>query len=278
MKITKRQLRRIIEEQVPMPNNGGAPPAGPPQPQVKQKRWKTEVTDEYDKGYKDGMVGVDPSEDASRSYDDGYTDALADIAEEENMAAMPQMERTMRITRKQISETLKEMQLIKEDAIDTELDHLRKNVNDDLDHIKDLKDDIKADHEEEVRAEKEKHRKDEALRRRIKAIIREMHHEQGYDAREDERLAALHGAAADHEQSYASRRDDAEFEERHHHEDQGYDDREDERLADEHGSAAHHKQDYAARRGDAHFEKRHHEARKRQLRKIVRETIKTRKK
>jgi hypothetical protein len=285
MSVSNKQLRRIIRrtvsEQVAVPDNGGAPPAAVSMPQVKQKRWKAEVTDDYDKGYKDGMVGVDPSEDASRSYDDGYTDALADLAEEENIAAMPQMERTMRITRKQLRETIKEMQMIREDSIDTELDHLKKNVADDLDHIKDLKDDIKDDHEEEVRAEKEKHRKDESRRRakkvgynQLRKMIREMH--QGYDAREDERLAALHGPAADHEQSYEARRDDAEYEERHHHEDQGYDDREDERLAAKHGSAAHHTQDYADRRDDAHFEKRHHESLKRRLRRIVRENTKRR--
>jgi hypothetical protein len=142
----------------------------------------------------------------------------------------------MRISRKQLRETIKEMQMISEDAIDTELDHLRKNVNDDLDHIKDLKDDVKDDHEEELRAEKEKERKDETRRRRrgktvgynkLRSIIREMHDEQGYDDREDERLAAEHGGEDEHEQDYKDRRDDAEFEERegshievhhHHHE------------------------------------------------------------
>ena len=181
----------------------------------------------------------------------------------------------MKVTKRQLQRIIREERAaLREDAIDTELDHLKKNISNDLDHVKDLKDDIKDDHEEEVRAEKEKHRKDEALRRRLKAIIREMHHDghhQGYDAREDERLAALHGAAADHDQSYKARRDDAEFEERHHHEDQGYDDREDERLAAKHGSAAHHKQDYAARRGDAGFE--HHKMKKHEVKRLIRKMI-----
>ncbi len=52
-------------------------------------------------------------------------------------------------------------------------------------------------------------------RKQLKRIIREMHDEQGYDAREDERLAAEHGAESDHEQDYKDRRDDAGFEKRH---------------------------------------------------------------
>tara|TARA_A100001011_G_scaffold397557_3_gene498962 strand:- start:826 stop:1614 length:789 start_codon:yes stop_codon:yes gene_type:complete len=153
----------------------------------------------------------------------------------------------MKITRKQIREAIKEFRTINEDHIDTELDHLKKNVHDDIEHIKDLKDDIKDDHEEELRAEKEKrdHEKHEALRRRILKMIRETHHEQGYDAREDEHLAALYGPATDHEQDYKDRRDDAGFEEREDEQEQG-----------SHIEVHHH---------------HHHEALKRRLRRIVRE-------
>lgn len=94
-KISKRRLRMIIREEKARvlaemqhmePGMEMEQPA-PAAPQTKKKRWKAEVTDEYDKGYKDGMADIPPPEDASRSYDDGYTDALADIAEEEEMAA-----------------------------------------------------------------------------------------------------------------------------------------------------------------------------------------------
>ena len=92
-KISKRRLRMIIREEkarvmaeMQHMDPGMEQPA-PAAPQTKKKRWKAEVTDEYDKGYKDGMADIPPSEDASRSYDDGYTDALADIAEKEEMAA-----------------------------------------------------------------------------------------------------------------------------------------------------------------------------------------------
>ena len=131
----------------------------------------------------------------------------------------------MRLTKSQLRLAVRK--LIKEDSIDTELDHLKKNVADDLDHIADLHDDIKDDHEEEVRAEKEKH-KHESRRRgakkvgyhQLRRIIREQsievhhHYDQGYDDREDERLAAEHGGEDDHDQDYHDRRDDAGFEER----------------------------------------------------------------
>ena len=50
-------------------------------------------------------------------------------------------------------------------------------------------------------------------KRQLKRIIRE--ESQGYDAREDESLAAEHGPESEHEQDYEDRRDDAGFEERH---------------------------------------------------------------
>ena len=90
-KISKSRLRMIIREEkvrvlAEMQGLPAEEEVTPAAAKTKQKRWKAEVTDEYDRGYKDGMVGVDPSEDASRSYDDGYTDALADIAEDERIA------------------------------------------------------------------------------------------------------------------------------------------------------------------------------------------------
>jgi hypothetical protein len=86
----------------------------------------------------------------------------------------------MRLTKRQLRTAVSK--LIREDNIDTELDHLKKNVADDLDHIADLHDDIKDDHEEEVRAEKEEHKHESRRRRRgskkvgyhqLRRIIRE---------------------------------------------------------------------------------------------------------
>jgi len=134
----------------------------------------------------------------------------------------------MRVTKRQlkriIAEESRKLRRLREDAIDTELDHLKKNIGNDIEHIRDLKDDIKDDHEEELHAEeaKDDDRKDESLSRRnlrhqIRAMLQE---EQGYDDREDERLGAEHGSVrhldldGDHEEEEHSRRDDAHFEDR----------------------------------------------------------------
>jgi hypothetical protein len=50
-----------------------------------------------------------------------------------------------------------------EDSVDDELDHLKKNIGDDIEHIRDLKDDIKADEDEERRA---REARNESRRRR----------------------------------------------------------------------------------------------------------------
>ena len=128
------------------------------------------------------------------------------------------------------------------------------------------------------------------LRNRIAKRLQEEAH-QGYDAREDERLGAEHGAIAhhdldgDHAEAEHSRRDDAGFEKHHdddskvvhvhHHHHQGYDAREDEKLAAEHGAEKDFEQSLKDRRDDAGFEMRH-ESRKvritrRQLLRIIRE-------
>ena len=132
----------------------------------------------------------------------------------------------MRVTKRQLKRIIREestrLRRLREDAIDSELDHLKGNIEDDIEHIRDLKDDVKEDHEEEIRAEREKERHDESVRRRhlrrqIRSVLRE---EQGYDDREDERLGAEHGDVAhldldgSHEDEEHSRRDDAGFETR----------------------------------------------------------------
>ena len=136
----------------------------------------------------------------------------------------------MRITKSQLqriireeSRRLRKNTRLHEDAIDSELDNLHKNIGDDIEHIRDLRDDEEEDREEEHRAELEKERHDESVRRRtLKRRIRKMlREEQGYDAHEDERLGMEHGALdtkdfdGDHEEEEHDRRDDGEFEERH---------------------------------------------------------------
>lgn len=90
MKISKKKLRQVIRETLIREMAGPPPEEGAPAaaPKTKQKRWKAEVTSDYDAGYAAGMADEVPPEDASRSWDDGYTDALADIAAEEEAAAV----------------------------------------------------------------------------------------------------------------------------------------------------------------------------------------------
>ena len=101
----------------------------------------------------------------------------------------------MRITKRKLKKIIREeTRRLAEDHIDTELDNLKKNIGDDLEHIKDLKDDIKDDHEEEVRAEKEKE-KHESRRYRTKRLgynqlrrmIREKHEDWGMGKDEESR-------------------------------------------------------------------------------------------
>ena len=201
----------------------------------------------------------------------------------------------MRITKKYLKKIiLQETKKLFEDSIADELDHLRNNIEDDKKHIDDLEKDIDDDRDEMKRAHKEEEKKNESRKltyRQLRKMIQEEH--QGYDAREDESLAALYGAGSEHEQDYKDRRDDAGFEERtgdpapedkvvhhYHHHDQGYDDREDEKLGAEHGAENSHEQDYKDRRDDAGFEVRQESrqrlALKRRISKMIRETLRKR--
>ena len=191
----------------------------------------------------------------------------------------------MRITKRQLKRIiLEETMKLAEDSVSDELDNLKKNIEDDKEHIENLEKDIEDDRKEEERAhDAAKNEARRQTKRRLRSMVRAVMNEehQGYDAREDEHLAALHGAAADHDQDYQDRRDDAGFENRddathhvhhhhhHHHDDQGYDAREDEHLAAEHGAEAAHDQDYHDRRDDAGFEVRHESRSRRMLKKQI---------
>ena len=79
MKITKRQLRRIIREAASdsffsdreaNPHDGGMYGED-----IEDKQW-TEA--EYDRGYQDGLEGFPPANDASADYDVGYEDGSND--------------------------------------------------------------------------------------------------------------------------------------------------------------------------------------------------------
>ena len=197
----------------------------------------------------------------------------------------------MRITKKYLKRIIKEeAHRLAEDHIDTELDNLKKNIGDDLEHIKDLKDDIKDDHEEEVRAEKEKE-KHESRRYRTKKLgynqlrrmIREEHEDWGMGADEKSRTHPGEEDYTGHEGDLSKTHSGEDYEgdhelhvhHHHHHDgDQGYDAREDERLAAEHGAETEFNQSMEDRRHDAGFEMRHESRKRRALKRRLTQTIK----
>ena len=106
----------------------------------------------------------------------------------------------MRITKKYLKRIIREeTQRLAEDHIDTELDHLRKNIDDDKDHIDALEKDIKDDrdeaeraHEEDLEHEREKHESRRYRTKRLgynqlRRMIREEHEDWGMGADEQSR-------------------------------------------------------------------------------------------
>jgi hypothetical protein len=90
-------------------------------------------------------------------------------AEEETLA----MENKMRVTKKQLQRIIREEAArLHEDRVDDELDNLKKNVHDDIEHIRDLKDDVEEDREEEERAHEVERRHNESRRRTVNYIRR----------------------------------------------------------------------------------------------------------
>ncbi len=81
----------------------------------------------------------------------------------------------MRITKRQLKRIIREERArLREDSIADELAHLRKNKEDDLEHIDALEKDIEDDRDEMKRAEDAK--KDESFQRRnIRRLVREEH-------------------------------------------------------------------------------------------------------
>ena len=108
--------------------------------------------------------------------DDATADADADDAKDEGEEEVQEesRRRMKRKLRRIVRETRRNSKRrLNEDEIDKELDNLHKNIGDDIEHIRSLKDDIKDDHDEEKRAEEDKERKDETLKRKLRKIVRE---------------------------------------------------------------------------------------------------------
>jgi len=101
----------------------------------------------------------------------------------------------MKISKRRLQRIIREeRRKLFEDSIDDELDNLKKNVHDDIEHIKDLKKDVEDDRDEEERA-RDHERKDESRRRRgrkvgytaLRRMIREEHSDWGMGHDEDSR-------------------------------------------------------------------------------------------
>ena len=168
MKITKRQLRRIIREE----------------------------SHAYGKDYLSRAHSGDEDELADPELDYGkddeqefeYATDLKRAESEKNHrdarnayrpAMRPTVEGKFRMTKRELRKLIEEARTtLHEDRIDTELDNLKKNITNDLDHISDLKDDIHDDHEEELKAEKEKRdeaeKKDESINRVLRLVSRRL--------------------------------------------------------------------------------------------------------
>jgi len=163
MKITKRQLKRIIREQ-----SHGAP-AG-----WTKADWDAKI---YNAGYEDALDGKEPDLELNpmdrSAYSRGYM-----AGEDRFMREGQGIKETIKITKRHLKRIIREeAHRLSEDSVDLELDHLRDNIHDDIEHIKDIHSDIEDDHEEELHAEKEKYRHDESrerstLKHRLTKIIR----------------------------------------------------------------------------------------------------------
>jgi len=193
MKITKRQLKRIIREESHAFGGGAG----------EYKRDAGARAGDVGGHYKDyegpsgGNIGDESKTDPGHEDYEGDVHhkaktalaAIHDLAgaagveitpsEEEEAAAGGVEELALEgryrrgsITRRQLRRIIREEKhKLREDSISDELEHLRKNKEDDLEHIDKLEKDIEEDREETHRAEEA--RKDESLKRHLRRIVRE---------------------------------------------------------------------------------------------------------
>ena len=76
MKITRRQLRRIIKEALPYREPRGSTQRGPYPPTESEPDHMDSA--EYDRGYQDGLDGYPVADNATTDYDAGYEDGSLD--------------------------------------------------------------------------------------------------------------------------------------------------------------------------------------------------------
>jgi len=146
MRITKRQLKRIIREEG-----------------RKLRLREDSIADELEHlraNIKDDEEHVDNLEKDIEDDRDEMKRAEDDRKDESV--------RRRRLRRRLSSVIREERRWLSEDHISTELDNLRKNIEDDKDHIDNLEKDIEDEREEEHRAEHH-----ESFKRRLRRIVRE---------------------------------------------------------------------------------------------------------
>jgi len=183
----------------------------------------------------------------------------------------------MRITKRTLKRIIREeARRLAEDSISDELDHLRKNIDDDKDHIDNLEKDIEDDREEmkdahEAEKNESRRRRGRLSRTQLRRMVREAIDEA------DEELDEADEEALDEA--------DEELEETHGGYHQGYDAREDESLGMRRGAEAGYEQGETARRDDSYgawgqrgrrHESRNRRALKRKLARTIRETLRRR--
>ena len=89
MKITKRQLRRIIREAILKESGRHDPDSG--YDELRQDRDDEEWEDrEYRRGYQDAIDGLPVADNATTSYDDGYVTATGELEADTETLEMPE--------------------------------------------------------------------------------------------------------------------------------------------------------------------------------------------
>ena len=143
MRITKRQLKRIIKEEG-----------------RKLRLREDSIADELD------HLRANIKDD--EKHVDNLESDIEDDRKEAEEARKDESVRRRRLRRRINGIIREERRWLSEDSIADELDNLRKNIDDDKKHIDALEDDIKDEREEEHHAEA-----NESFKRRLRRIVRE---------------------------------------------------------------------------------------------------------
>ncbi len=184
MKITRKQLTRIIREEHDAQWGMGSHEVSRTHPGEEDytghmgDESKTHGGEDYEGGDVEhkamtAMAAIHDLASAAGVELDTSAAGPSDAAPEDNlpMVTMERRRRRQRLKSRLRRVVREERYRLREDSISDELEHLRKNKEDDLKHIDALEKDIEDDREEMKHAEEA--RKDEALRRRLRRIVRE---------------------------------------------------------------------------------------------------------